>query len=391
MSNQLSPRVRQMRDALRAERLRKEQESGARGNTDNSAWLATKENDIQPQVEGITTGAGAPRPAPDNSDPWSEPDALGPRADSQAAAGAGLHAVLENAGSDDGMLEEALELSLQQTRNESGPQAERTRQAAHQLASQIKDKRISDIAAEFVARSEQETGTAYCADDDGENYLAVLQELNRQHRAGVYVDEDDTEKAAAAFFARGIWTVANLLRAWATLVKEGRAPVLYEGQRPISDAERRAAAVRGASGDVLGGILSLLQVAIPSIGNAASTEELLAIIADPANREVLLDATISVWGATADALSQGFRDTPEMRAAISEALGTAPPTLDNIRAAFSQVRRSRAPRTLEEQHAAAINRPPSVDDLESMGDQEISDLLSSVVRDRTRRVRRGLL
>lgn len=391
MSNQLSPRVKQMRDAPRRERLARQEQAGARTKPGSSdPWLAkARPDDLDVQVQGVTDKPAA-LPA-DNSDPFALPDpGFGPLADSQAKAGTSLHDALEAAAEDDDLLLEAAEQSLQETRNETGAQATRTRRAAQQLVANIKDNQIAAIYKQFVARS-GEAGAEYVADDESLNFVTLLEEVVRMTGANIYVqpDGDNTDEVGQALFQRNLLTVDTLLAAWKNLVTRGDVPVLYEGQRPISDAERRAAAVRGASGDVLGGILSLLQVAIPSIGNATSTEELLAIIADPANREVLLDATISVWGATADALSQGFR--PEMRAAISEALGTAPPTLDNVRAAFSHVRRSRAPRSLEEQHAAAINRPPSVDDLESMGDQEISDLLSSVVRDRTRRVRRGLL
>lgn len=392
MSQNLSPRVRQMRDALKRERLAREEQAGARTNpASQDPWLAkSRPDDLDPQVQGVTDQPAALPSG--NSDPFALPDpGFGPLADSQAAAGSSLHDALEHASEDDSLLEEALERSLQQTRTESGPQAERTRRAAASLAAEIKDKRISDIAKSFVALSKQQTGTEYCADDESLNFIAVLEELNRQHNAGVYIDPDDTDSATVALFAKGKWTVSNLLAAWKALVERGDAPCLYEGARPISASERRSAQVRAASGDIEGAIISLLQVALPSIGDASSPEELLEIVSHPANRPVILDAVLSCWLATSQALVAGARDNPETRAAIANALGPAPVTVDNVRAAFEQVKRSRRPASLEDQHAAAINRPPSVDDLESMGDQEISDLLSSVVRDRTRRVRRGLL
>jgi hypothetical protein len=186
-----------------------------------------------------------------------------------------------------------------------------------------------------------------------------------------------------------LWTVQNLLKAWAALVQRGDAAYLYEGARPISDAERRSAMVMAAGGRLQEGILSLLQVALPSIGNATSEAELLSIISDESNRNVIADAVLSCWGATAAALAAGFRDTPENRAKILEVVGPDRPiTVDNVVAAWHQVQRSRRPASLEEQSEQARNAVP---DLESMTDDEVSNLFDSVVADRARSLRSRIL
>lgn len=392
MPNNLTPRVQAYRNALRKERETREEQANIRTNPNSpDPWRTkNKPEDWDNPLQGVDDVPAAPSGT--SSDPWAEPDkGFGPVADSQAAGTSSLHDALEHAAEDDSVLEEALEVSLQQTRGESGPQAERTRQAAQRLASQIKDSRISAIAKEFVARSKAETGTEYCVDAEGANYVLVLQEINRQHNAGVLVDLDDTETAARSFFAKGLWTVPTLLAAWAALVQRGDVAYLLEGARPISNSERRAAMVQAASGDVQGAIISLLQIALPSIGQASTPQEIYAAIADPDNHDVLLDAVVSCWGATAAALAVGYRDTGENRQAIDTVLGDRPITVDNIRQAWEEVKRSRRPASLPEQSAAAANRPPSADDLDSLSDSEVSDLLGAVTRDRARNTRRRLL
>ena len=380
MSNQnLSPRVRQYRDALRAKREAKDPTKTSSG---PDPFLQHGPNDLPVFLDNGGAPAKKEAGTADPVDPFNDPNWA--RMDTGSNS---LHKFLETEVDEATILEAATDL-VRANRPGVADADPDVLADAQEIVAGVLDDAAEREAVQFLSEEPRYERT-------DSNLECLLKFIVARYCPG-QIDVDSTENSSVITFLTQqnprLFTAPLLHEAFDALYPDGLVDLPPGIARPATAVEKRAAQTRAAGGDVQGALLYLLERMYPELERRISSgEDVFEALGDPRYAEGLFDCVMTVFAASVQGMQAGYRDTPDNRQAIADVLGNRPATFGAVVAAWQMVKQGRRPASLEEQSAAARNRVPTQDDLDDLSDEEVEDLFTGVQRNRARSLRSRIL